>query len=365
MEARNVSGARWILYGATGHTGALIVERALSRGHRPLLAGRNRKKLRELAEKHSLDHVCFDLTEEPMIRSVLTEYSTIVNVAGPYINTFRPIVEAAIATGTDYIDVCGELQVMEAMTEYHDLAVDAGVSLLPACGFEVVPSDALACYLSEKMPDATLLQLAICSDNRLSTGTMKAALAEIARGGVVRREGRLTRIRLGKRGPNVRFHQGERTTMSSPMPDLVTAWRRTGIPDIETYLAIPLGGGVSRLMAPFVSVILRSPLVRRVVSRMLGLRSSKRGRISSTKREIQHESGIGSFWCGVSNARGEKSEAWMRTGEPYTYTAKAVVRAVERLPTSRRPGLSTPSELFGREFAEEIEGERIVDRFPL
>ena len=37
-----MNGARsWMLYGAAGHTGALIARHAHQRGHRPLLAGRN------------------------------------------------------------------------------------------------------------------------------------------------------------------------------------------------------------------------------------------------------------------------------------------------------------------------------------
>jgi short subunit dehydrogenase-like uncharacterized protein len=37
-----MSGAQsWMLYGAGGHTGALIAQHARTRGHQPLLAGRS------------------------------------------------------------------------------------------------------------------------------------------------------------------------------------------------------------------------------------------------------------------------------------------------------------------------------------
>lgn len=36
----NNSQHGWMIYGAYGYTGRLIVEHALSRGHQPLLAGR-------------------------------------------------------------------------------------------------------------------------------------------------------------------------------------------------------------------------------------------------------------------------------------------------------------------------------------
>ena len=41
----------WLLYGATGYTGALIAEMAKARGAEPILAGRNADKLKILAEK--------------------------------------------------------------------------------------------------------------------------------------------------------------------------------------------------------------------------------------------------------------------------------------------------------------------------
>ena len=47
-----MSGPRsWMLYGAAGHTGALIAQHAHQRGHRPLLAGRNAPAIAALAER--------------------------------------------------------------------------------------------------------------------------------------------------------------------------------------------------------------------------------------------------------------------------------------------------------------------------
>ena len=40
----------WMLYGAYGRTGRLIVDEALRRGHRPVLAGRDAAKLEQLKQ---------------------------------------------------------------------------------------------------------------------------------------------------------------------------------------------------------------------------------------------------------------------------------------------------------------------------
>ncbi|HLX87359.1 MAG TPA: hypothetical protein VKR22_02690, partial [Acidimicrobiales bacterium] len=51
----------WVLYGAGGHTGALIAQHAHERGHRPLLAGRSAPGVIALAERLQLPYRTFAL----------------------------------------------------------------------------------------------------------------------------------------------------------------------------------------------------------------------------------------------------------------------------------------------------------------
>ena len=51
---------RWMLYGANGYTGRLIIEEALKRGHRPVLAGRSSESIGALAKETGLDSVVVD-----------------------------------------------------------------------------------------------------------------------------------------------------------------------------------------------------------------------------------------------------------------------------------------------------------------
>ena len=43
-----------MIYGANGYTGRLIVDRAVKRGFRPVLAGRNAREIRMLARHYVL-----------------------------------------------------------------------------------------------------------------------------------------------------------------------------------------------------------------------------------------------------------------------------------------------------------------------
>ena len=51
----------WMIYGATGYSGQLIVERAVKAGLSPIVAGRSEDKVKALAEQHKLDHRVFDI----------------------------------------------------------------------------------------------------------------------------------------------------------------------------------------------------------------------------------------------------------------------------------------------------------------
>lgn len=349
-----------MLYGATGRTGRLVLDQALERGHRPVLAGRNEASVRDLAELHALPWRAFSLREsERMIHRNLSSIDLLVNTAGPYTATAMPLVEGALSNGADYIDVCGELQVFEAIAALDARATEAGVCLLPGCGFEIVPSDALALWLAERMPDAEQLELGIASENSISVGTFRAATGVIAQGGFTRRNGKLQSESIGVAGPNIRFHQGERRTIRAPFPDLLTAWKLTGIPNITTYLALPPGASLARHAGPALQGLLRFRPLRRLVNAATSFMPGT-GRESETERP-----GNGSFWGRVTDRSGETQEAWLRTGEAYRFTARAVVEAIERITSTDRTGFQTPAGLFGTRFAEKIAGHTITARLPI
>ena len=60
-----------MLYGAAGHTGALIAKHAKERGHRPLLAGRSGPPLAALAEALGLPHRVVALENPTALRAAL------------------------------------------------------------------------------------------------------------------------------------------------------------------------------------------------------------------------------------------------------------------------------------------------------
>jgi short subunit dehydrogenase-like uncharacterized protein len=59
----------WMVYGAYGFTGRVIVEEALRRGHRPVLAGRDEGRLQALAQPLGLDAITLSLDDAPALHA--------------------------------------------------------------------------------------------------------------------------------------------------------------------------------------------------------------------------------------------------------------------------------------------------------
>ncbi|HET8670617.1 MAG TPA: saccharopine dehydrogenase NADP-binding domain-containing protein, partial [Candidatus Saccharimonadales bacterium] len=149
----------FLIYGSYGYTGQLIVGRALQEGLRPILAGRNKKKLIAQAEKYNLEYRSFALGETAVLDSVLQGVDAVLHCAGPFVHTFRQMAEACLRTKRHYVDISGEIPGFEALAVMDSQAREAGIILLPGAGFDVVPSDCLAAHLKGRLPSATHLRL--------------------------------------------------------------------------------------------------------------------------------------------------------------------------------------------------------------
>jgi short subunit dehydrogenase-like uncharacterized protein len=348
---------QWMLYGAYGFTGQLIVEEAVRRGHRPVLAGRNGTKLRALAERYGLDHVQLALDDATELTAVVGDFDLVFHSAGPYSATGEPMMRACLAGRTHYVDITGELPVFETVFSYDEEARRLGISLICGAGFDLVPSDCLARYVAERLPDAQALELAIAGlGTKPSGGTLKTELEIVARGNRVCRDGRLVKRPFGRDVRAVRFSNGKiYTVIAAPLGDLLTVPRATGIKNVTAYLALPRAmAGSLRYLAPIVQGLLRVNWLRRAAQRAAG------GLVSGPDAQAR-QTGVSYFWARASAADGRQAEAWLETGEAYALTARLAVRAVERVLSEQPAGALTPAQAFGVDFILEFEGSRRFD----
>lgn len=341
-----MSSARpWVIYGAYGYTGQLVLDLAIAAGHRPILAGRNREKLRALAEPLGLEHRAFRADDSEAVREVLGGAAVLLNCAGPFVETADPLVRACLDVGCHYADVTGEFMVVEAIAEMDPLANAASVVLCPAVGFDVVPTDCLAAQLKAQLPDATRLTLSLQSNMGVSKGSAKSVINLFAEGPLIRRNGRMTRVSRRALIRKVDFGAGRVRCAPVPWGDLVTAWHTTGIPNID--VVFPLRAGTFELLIePIMRGAFNSPWVRKRLISLIDRRVEPPG-----EKELD-EVGVVLFGE-VENARGDRRAAIMDCPNGYALTAKAAFVTVEHLlEYEGEGGYRTPSQLLGADVPE-------------
>lgn len=347
----------WMLYGATGYTGTLLAEEAVQRGHKPLLAGRSAEKLAPLAERLGLPYRAFELSDTHALEQALEGVGLVFHAAGPFAMTAAPMRSACLKTGTHYLDITGELNVFEATFQTDPVAHRRGIVMMSGAGIDVIPSDCLAKYVADQLPDARYLQIGIYmgGGGQASAGTAKSALEILRSGGLVRRNGKLVPWRLGTGARSIRFPSKERQAIPFPWGDLATGYHSTSIPNITTFLVLhPQAIRNLRYTAHLARIGLSVKPIRRAAQKVVDWR--RRGQEASLGA-----GGKTRFWAQVSNSGGDKVEAWLETLEGYRFTALAGIRTVERVFETSPVGALAPSQVLGADFVLGIDGTTRYD----
>jgi short subunit dehydrogenase-like uncharacterized protein len=336
-----------LVYGANGYTGKLIVETALREGLRPVVAGRRREAVEPLAAAWGLNSLCFSLEDGASAARLLEPYGALLLAAGPFSKTSAPALAACLASKTAYLDITGEIAVFEAVFARDAEAKAAGVPVLPGTGFDVVPSDCLAKALAEALPNAETLTLAF-RGGRPSAGTTKTMIEGLPKGGAARKAGRLVRVPAAWKTLEIPLPD-LRLAMTIPWGDLATAYRSTGIGDIEVYMSVPpkLVARVRRLrgLAPLLGLPpLQAFLKARAERSIAGPTAEERAKTRSY------------LWGRVTRG-GESATGTLETSEGYALTAETSVAIAKRvLAGDVAPGVHTPSQAFGSRFIETVPG---------
>jgi short subunit dehydrogenase-like uncharacterized protein len=336
---------QWLLYGATGRTGTLIAEQAVARGHRPLLAGRDPDRLRRLGERLDLPWSAGRASE---VAGFIGDARLVLLAAGPFATTAPPVLRTCLDAGVHYLDIANEIPVASAVLGAGDTAVQRRITALPSVGFGTVASDGLARYVADQVPNAIQLDMAILlGTDRSSAGARASTMQGLARGGRVRRDGRLVRTRLGAGARRQGTPIGDRTLVPVPTCDLVVTGCTTGIPDITVSFPVRMPPLAAELAMPALPLIAWAS----------GKFPTPARPSDPTKQPATIESYL---WARATAGDGQTAEAWACTGEGYAYTARAAVLAVEATLGSEPLGATTVARAFGPELSFEAGGELIA-----
>lgn len=341
----------WMVYGAYGYTGRLVLERAVAAGLKPVVAGRDASRTEAVALEFGLPHRSFDLGDTEGLRRGINGMRAVLHCAGPFSATSAPMIAACLQQGVHYLDITGEIDVFAYAHANDSAARKRHVALVPGVGFDVVPTDCLAALLKQELPDASELVLAFDAEGGPSRGTALTSVEGLGKGGRVRRDGAMVRVPLGYKQREFAFPRGNRQAVTIPWGDVYTSFVSTGIPNIEVYMAMP-PRTIARLrqMRWFTPLLGLAPvqwlLKRQVEARVRGPSDQRRG---SSQSYIYGE---------VRNPRGDVRAATLVTPNGYDLTATAALAITRFLATDPRPhaGYYTPSLLMGADYIRSLPG---------
>ncbi len=346
---------KFLLYGANGYTGQLIIRFAKDYGLTPILAGRSADKIKSLAEEYQLEYKVFGLDNPSEVDAALSNVDVVLHAAGPFMYTAQPMIEACLRTGVHYLDITGEILVFEMANRYGKHAEEKGIVIMPGVGFDVVPTDCMALYLKNKMPDATHLKLAFASvSGGFSKGTATTMIEGLGEGGAIRKDGKIVKVPAGYKKMTIDFWGKPFFMMTIPWGDVSTAFYSTGIPNIETYMAIPPMAFKYFKIQNYLGPLLRSNLVKNFLKNRLNKRPAG-------PSDYKRKGAYSLIYGEVTNQKGEVIKSKMKVPEGYTLTAitsMMITKAV--LEGKVKNGFQTPAKALGADLIMQVKGvERI------
>jgi hypothetical protein len=244
--------------GAYGHTGQFVVTELRERGFGQILIGRDPEKLASVAAASGGVARPADLDDHKSIDAALEDASAVINCAGPFAYSNKPVIAAALRAGIPYVDVAAEIEAnLDTFANYAEQARVLKAIVVPAMAFFGGLADLLATSL---MADWTAADEAHVAYGLSSWHPTKGTRSS----GVVshqRRDGRRVRFVAGKieyrddPRPQVdwRFPEplGVRAVISEfSMADIVTIPSHLLIPEVRSYMTAEAASDVADPATP-------------------------------------------------------------------------------------------------------------------
>ena len=148
-----------VVYGASGFTGRLVAEYLASRSGEPrdlkwAMAGRSLDKLAavrdEIGAPKDTPLIAADAADPASLEAMLKRAKAVLTTVGPYQLYGTDLVAACVASGTDYLDLCGEPVWMRQMIDkYHAAAQASGARIVFSCGYDSIPFELGVFFLQD------------------------------------------------------------------------------------------------------------------------------------------------------------------------------------------------------------------------
>lgn len=346
-----MSKQKIVVYGSYGYTGRLIAEKAVGLESNVILSGRNEEKLRKQSEALGLPYETADLSDPGQMDRLLNDANLVIHCAGPFIHTYKPMLDACIRTHCHYLDITGEIPVFESIKARNKEISEAGIMAMPGTGFDVVPTDCLSLFLKKQLPDANRLELAFMGlDGGVSHGTAQTMAENLGNGGAVRENGKIKSVPAAYKTREIDFGVKKRTAVSIPWGDVSTAHHTTGIENITVYTVMKPSAVKILKLSNWIAPVLRVSPVRTVIKKRISRTVTGPGRQA-------REKGKSYIWGEVQNPNGDTVSARLTTPEGYRLTALTSLLIAQNVTSGNfKPGYQTPASAYGEDLILEVEG---------
>jgi short subunit dehydrogenase-like uncharacterized protein len=138
-----------VVYGATGFTGQLVAEYLAAQytGDGNLkwaMAGRSKEKLASVRDAIGAPAdtplIVADASDPASLKAMVAQTKSVISTVGPYQLYGEELVAACAASGTDYLDLCGEpIWMRQMIDKYEAAAKSSGARIVFSCGFDSLP----------------------------------------------------------------------------------------------------------------------------------------------------------------------------------------------------------------------------------
>ncbi|MDT7537572.1 MAG: hypothetical protein QOI82_1157 [Actinomycetota bacterium] len=321
------------LLGASGYTGRLVAAELARRGIDHRLGGRSAERLAQVPSA-GVRHVV-DITDPGSLDKFLDGADVLITCVGPFAQHGMPVVEAAVRTGTPYVDSTGEFAFM---AEVYERFRDAETPVVPACGFDYIPGDLAAAIAVDELGGSAdeIDVLYRLRGGKPSRGTARSAVGALS-------SAALTPSRIVVEGPDgplsaVEVPWGERVTVPLHVPG---AQVRSGIvaPDAFTRAAA-LAAPLAVLTNPLTRAA--TPLLNKLVDRM------KEGPDEETRGKAE------SLVVAEARRSGRSARVAVNCRDAYGLTARLLVEASQQI--GGTGAQATAEALSPRAFLDAVSG---------
>jgi len=153
-----------VVYGATGFTGQLVAEYLAShyKSDKQLkwaMAGRSLEKLASVRDAIGAPAdtplIVADASDVASLKAMIEQTKSVISTVGPYQLYGSDLVAACAASGTDYLDLCGEPVWMRQMIDAHQAAAQSSrARIVFSCGFDSLPFELGVFFCQENAKNA-------------------------------------------------------------------------------------------------------------------------------------------------------------------------------------------------------------------